>query len=198
MPIMIILKLLFYFSVLIYSTAQADSLKKEILSVPCSITDSSTKTIDNGVLDNRNWKGDAKTGDSINLVFRNTSKNGVGISFEPIRLSMVRLSHNVDAENSATDGVNWITSDDNVFKWNTFRIYRQGLALNGIGTRNSIDLRYRSGNNWDGILIGDILGDRSINSIQIMTINCKLPISSWQKNFDYILKIIQEGTPSKK
>lgn len=111
---------------------------------------------------------------------------------------MVRLSHNVDAENSATDGVNWITSDDNVFKWNTFRIYRQGLALNGIGTRNSIDLRYRSGNNWDGILIGDILGDRSINSIQIMTINCKLPISSWQKNFDYILKIIQEGTPSKK
>jgi hypothetical protein len=198
MPIMIILKLLFSFAVLIYSTAQADSLRKEILSVPCSITDSSTKTIDNGVLDNRNWRGDAKTGDSINLVFRSTSKNGVGISFEPIRLSMVRLSHNVDAENSATDGVNWITSDDNIFKWNTFRIYRQGLALNGIGTRNSIDLRYRSGNNWDGILIGDILGDRSINSIQIMTINCKLPISSWQKNFDYILKIIQEGTPSKK
>jgi hypothetical protein len=195
---MIILKLLFSFAVLIYSTAQADSLRKEILSVPCSITDSSTKTIDNGVLDNRNWRGDAKTGDSINLVFRSTSKNGVGISFEPIRLSMVRLSHNVDAENSATDGVNWITSDDNIFKWNTFRIYRQGLALNGIGTRNSIDLRYRSGNNWDGILIGDILGDRSINSIQIMTINCKLPISSWQKNFDYILKIIQEGTPSKK
>lgn len=167
--------------------------------MPCNITESSTKTITNGVLDDRNWRGDAKTGDSINLVFRSASENGVAISFEPTRLSDVRLSHIVNAESSETDGVNWIRSEDKdvFYKWNTFRIYRQGLALNGIGTRNSVDLRYRSGNNWDGIIIRDILGDRDINSINIMAINCKLPMSSWQKNFDYILKVTQEIIPSK-
>jgi hypothetical protein len=129
------------FFTLICVSAQATSSGNEILSMPCSITNSSTKTLKNGTLDNRNWMGNAKTGDSINLVFRSASENGVEISLEPISLSMVRLSHVLHAKNVETDGVNWIRSNDGLLKWNNVRIYRQGFLMQGTKSRESVDLR---------------------------------------------------------
>lgn len=186
---MINIKLILSFLALIYGGAQANSAEKEILSIPCSITEASTKTIENGVLSYRNWRGSAKTGDSINLSFRTVSGNGVEISFEPISLSTAKLYHIIYPENTETDGVNWIKSDNDLLKWNNLRIYRQGLTLHGIKSRSSIDLRYRSGNNWDGIVIADMLGDFSTNSLQTMAINCKLTPSKWHNLFDQIVRM---------
>lgn len=185
--------LLYLLSLFCSVNALANEVRDEIASMTCKIIESETKSFyqGDGKLKNYNWRGTPKIGDAISLVIRKTPGNAISIAFGEPTLSTVRLVHHLYLNDFETDGKNWVTSDVDQLLFTQLQVYRRGLKLYGMKSRNSLDLRYRSGNDWDGIVLGEINSQES-NAIQIMAINCKLSFDTWQRTVDTLISFAKK------
>jgi hypothetical protein len=80
---------------------------------------------------------------------------------------------------------NWIKSSDGSFRKTELTLYRNGMRIRSNYTRSSLDIRKRTARDWDGHIVLDMHGDNDINSLQLISLNCRLS-ESW----DYLMEFI--------
>jgi len=178
---------------LICATATSTSIvfanydNKYFAPLKCVAADSNTITFENNIRNSKthHWLGTPQAGDTLSFDFEPTAAGGLVIGLK--EKYHISISHVImDFSEAKTDGKNLITHYSELSKTN-LKINRNQFRILSTNTRSSIDLRKVSDNNWTGLLINDIAGDMHVNSIQILSLNCKLSQSSWKKFVDFTI-----------
>lgn len=158
----------------------------KINTMKCQVVESTTRTfeIGDGKVKNHSWIGHPKKDGLLNIDFKIVGNGCMAVEFN--YLPLIDLAHLIDFENKEIQPENkWIKSSDVGFKKTELILYRNGIRLRSYNTRSSLDIRKRTARDWDGHIVLDIPGDSDINSLQLISLNCRLS-ESW----DYLMEFI--------
>lgn len=158
----------------------------KINSLMCQVVDSTTRTfeIGDGTLKNYGWMGNPKKDGQLNIDFKIIASGCMIVDFNASPL--IGLYHSIDFENKEVHPQNnWIKSNDTLFKSSQLTLYRNGMRITSNTNRSSVDIRKRTTRNWDGHIVVD-MRDNDYNSLQLISLNCKLS-QSWDYLMDFVI-----------
>lgn len=158
----------------------------KINSMKCQVVESTTRTfeIGDGKVKNYSWMGYPKRDGQLNIDFKIVGNGCMAVKFN--YLPLIDLTHMIDFESKEVQPEkNWIKSSDAYLKKTELTLYRNGMRIRSNFTRSSLDIRKRTARDWDGHIVLDTPGDNDINSLQLISLNCRLS-ESW----DYLMEFI--------
>lgn len=160
----------------------------KINTMNCNVVDSTTRTfeIGDGNVRNYGWAGYPKREGQVTIDFKIVGNGCMALDFKPT-LGLIGLHHLIDFEKKEVHPTNnWIKSRDTGYKSSELTLYRNGMRLKLNNSRSSVDLRKRTPKEWDGHIVLDITGDNDYNSVQLISVTCRLT-NSWDYLMDYII-----------
>ena len=158
----------------------------KINTMKCQVVESTTRTFEIGdsKVKNHSWMGHPKKDGPLNIDFKIVGNGCMAVEFN--YLSLIDLAHLIDFESKEIQPEkNWIKSSDAYFKKTELTLHRNGMRIRSNFTRSSLDIRKRTARDWDGHIVLDMRGDNDINSLQLISLNCRLS-ESW----DYLMEFI--------
>jgi hypothetical protein len=158
----------------------------KINTMKCKVVESTTRTFEIGEskVKNYSWTGNPKKDGQINIDFKIVGNGCMSVGFN--YLPLIDLTHLIDFESKEIQPQkNWIKSSDGSFRKTELTLYRNGMRIRSNYTRSSLDIRKRTARDWDGHIVLDMHGDNDINSLQLISLNCRLS-ESW----DYLMEFI--------
>jgi hypothetical protein len=158
----------------------------KINTMKCQVVESTTRTFEIGEskVKNYSWMGHPKKDGQLNIDFKIVANGCMSVEFN--YLPLIDLTHLIDFENKEIPPEkNWIKSSDGYFKNTELTLYRNRMRIRSNYTRSSLDIRKRTAKDWDGHIVIDMPGDNDINSLQLISLNCRLS-ESW----DYLMEFI--------
>jgi hypothetical protein len=158
----------------------------KINSMKCQVVDSTTRTFEIGdsKVKNNSWMGNPKKDGQLNIDFTIVGNGCMAVEFN--YLPLIDLAHLIDFESKEIQPEKkWIKSIDSGWKKTELMLHRNGMRIRSNNTRSSLDIRKRTARDWDGHIILDMPGDSDINSLQLISVNCRLT-ESW----DYLMHFI--------
>lgn len=159
----------------------------KINTMKCQVVESTTRTfeIGDGKVKNHSWMGHPKKDGPLNIDFKIVGNGCMAVEFN--YLPLIDLAHLIDFESKEIQPEKkWIKSSDVGFKKTELILYRNGIRIRSNNTRSSLDIRKRTARDWDGHIVLDFPGDSDINSLQLISLNCRLS-ESW----DYLMEFIK-------
>jgi hypothetical protein len=166
----------------------------KINTMSCKVVDSTTRTFEVGDsrVKNYSWMGSPKKDSQLNIDFKIVGNGCMVVGFN--YLPLIELTHMIDFENKEIHSEkNWIKTSDSVINRNELTLYRNGIRIRSNWSRSSLDIRKRTAKDWDGHIVLDMLGDNDINSLQLISLSCRLG-ESW----DYLMEFIINKKSCKK
>jgi hypothetical protein len=160
----------------------------KINTMNCQVVESTTRTfeIGDGKVKNYTWMGYPKKDSQLTIDFKIVGNGCMALDFKPT-FALIGLHHLIDFEKKEVHSLkNWIKSGDTVLKSSELTLYRNGIRLKSNNSRSSVDLRKRTPKEWDGHIVLDITGDNDYNSVQLISVTCKLT-NSWDYLMEYII-----------
>lgn len=158
----------------------------KINSMKCQVVESTTRTFEIGdsKVKNYSWMGYPKRDGQLNIDFKIVENGCMAVEFN--YLPLIDLNHLIDFESKEVQPEkNWIKSSDAYFKKTELTLHRNGIQIRSNYTRSSLDIRKRTARDWDGHIVLDTPGDKDINSLQLISLNCRL-----SENWDYLMQFI--------
>lgn len=158
----------------------------KINSMKCQVVESTTRTFEIGdsKVKNYSWMGYPKRDGQLNIDFKIVENGCMAVEFN--YLPLIDLYHLIDFESKEVQPEkNWIKSSDAYFKKTELTLHRNGIQIRSNYTRSSLDIRKRTARDWDGHIVLDTPGDKDFNSLQLISLNCRL-----SENWDYLMQFI--------
>lgn len=160
----------------------------KINTMNCQVVESITRTFEIGdsKVKNYSWVDYPKRESQLTIDFKIVGNGCMALHFKPA-FALIDLHHLIDFEKKEVHPLNnWIKSGDTILKSSELTLYRNGMRLKSNNSRSSVDLRKRTPKEWDGHIVLDITGDNDYNSVQLISVTCKLT-NSWDYLMSYII-----------
>jgi hypothetical protein len=171
----------------------ASDIGAKINTMKCQVAESTTRTFEIGEskVKNYNWMGHPKKDGQLNIDFKIVGNGCMVVGFN--YLPLIDLTHMIDFENKEIQSEkNWIKTSDAHTKKNELTLHRNGLRIKSNYSRSSLDIRKRTARDWDGHIVLDMPGDNDINSLQLISLNCRLS-ESWDYLMEFNLEIARRS-----